>query len=133
MDPSEARRELIAQHEQLRAAAAEAEALARRLVADEPVEPQLDRCLEELRSVWTAHNLAEQAVLEPYLLSRDGLGPQRVARMREEHLEEHLVLTTFLAQPLADVAKGFADFREELLAHMEAEERTFLDPRVLAR
>jgi hypothetical protein len=131
MDPSEARSLLLAQHERLRALLLDTEALARRFVAAAEVATALDRSLAELRAAFDEHNKFEASLLEPMLLETDAWGPARLARMVEEHTEEHKVFATFLARRVHEVAPEMPDFAEELLAHMEAEERTFLSPKVL--
>jgi hypothetical protein len=131
MDPSEARQLLLAQHEGLRRLLEQAEVLARQFVACEPVAAALDRALVDLRAAFDEHNRFEASLLEPMLRARDVVGPRRVERMIEEHSEEHRVFTAFLARRVAEVAPELPDFVEEICAHMEAEERTFLSPKAL--
>jgi hypothetical protein len=131
MDPSEARTFLLAQHDRLRALLEDAQALARRFLAGEAVAATLDGALGELRIAFDEHNHFEARLLEPMLRCTDEWGPLRIARMVEEHTEEHRVFTTFLARRVSEVAPELSDFAEEIAAHMEAEERTFLSPKVL--
>jgi hypothetical protein len=70
-------------------------------------------------------------VLEPLLSRSDAWGPRRVDRMFEEHKGEHAALLAAMDVSTANVAAELADLCEELEAHMAAEERTFLSPRVL--
>jgi hypothetical protein len=131
MDPSQARTLLIAQHDRLRTLLAETEALSRRFLAGEPTAAALDTALGDLRAAFEEHNRFEASLLEPMLAATGELGPRRIERMVEEHTEEHRVFTAFLARRVADVAPELPDFVEEIIAHMEAEERTFLNPKLL--
>lgn len=131
MERPEARTQLLRQHGRLRELLGTARALATRLVAGESVEPDLAACLASLRDAFAEHNRTEEALLEPLLAGADAWGPARVARMLEEHVAEHRAMAEFLARPPADAAPGLADFAEQIEAHMDAEERTFLSAKVL--
>jgi gamma-glutamyltranspeptidase len=131
MDPSEARRRLLNQHDHLRALIAGALQLAELRSKGSPVTDELSARLDELRRVFAAHNELETSLLEPMLRSGDAWAPARVARMLEEHAAEHAVFSTFFHGSIDSMATGLAEFAEEVDAHMAAEERTFLSPRVL--
>lgn len=122
---------LLEQHEQLRARLLDAEVLARRFLRKEEVSEELDRALGRLRDSFTEHNRYEEALLAPLLRLDPDVGERRIERMVEEHAEEHRVIRAFLARPRHEIAPELGDWVEEIEAHMEAEERTFLSPRVL--
>lgn len=132
VEPTEVRTRLLEQHEGLRRMLREAIGVALRLLAGEAVSRDLERRLRELRSAYAAHNHYEETVLEPLLIRDAGVGPARIARMLEEHVAEHRELEAFLTRPAAEIAPDLVDFVEQLEAHMQAEERTFLSPRALS-
>jgi len=131
MTPSEARSKLLQQHDRLRELVGHAGDLAARLLRGEFVLVKFSRALLELRNALRQHNQAEEALLEPLLRSGDAAASLRVNRMTEEHATEHAVMRAVLVGTGKDVAVRMADFAEDLLAHMAAEERTFLSPAVL--
>jgi len=131
MKRSEARTQLLRQHDWLREIMAAAVALGERLLVGEAVREELLRALTELRDALAEHNRDEEAMLENVLRDADAWGPLRVARMFEEHRAEHAAMRDALAGTEIEVAHRFADFSEQLEAHMAAEERTFLSPAVL--
>jgi hemerythrin superfamily protein len=131
MKPSDARRLLLGQHEHLRLLVGLVEKLGARLLAGESVGERFREALGDLRKTFAAHNVSETELLEPMLRSADEWGPLRVARMTEEHLAEHAALRELLHGDERDVARRIPDFAEELLAHMDAEERTVLSVGVL--
>jgi iron-sulfur cluster repair protein YtfE (RIC family) len=131
MEPDAARRELLAQHADLRRRLASAEMLARRLMRGDDVMAELGVVIDQLHDAFAQHNRSEEALIVPLLELDPAIGPRRVARMIEEHAEEHRVMRAFLKRPLAEVAAELTDWAEELAAHMDAEERTFLSVAVL--
>ncbi len=131
MSASEAREELLKQHQRLRHLLAGAEDLARQVLAGAEVVPVFSGALTVLRTELAAHNAAEEAALVPLLRAGDAYGAARVQRMFEEHAGEHAVLLAALDGTPAVVAGRMAEVAEDLRAHMEAEERTILHPKVL--
>jgi hypothetical protein len=122
----ETRKRLLAQHERLRDLLDRVLVFADHFLADKPVAEDLGLALAELRIAFTAHNELEQSLLEPLLQATGTWGPARIERMREEHAAEHAAFVAFLGQPLEVLARNVVDFVEDLEAHMQAEERTFL-------
>ena len=131
MIPSEAREQLLRQHEHLRELIGSMQVLAGRLRLGEPVALDLEHGLEALRRALAEHNLFEKAILEPILRQDPSWGPLRVDRMLEEHAAEHAMFEAALVGDDLAVAGRLAELAEELDAHMMAEERTFLSPGVL--
>jgi iron-sulfur cluster repair protein YtfE (RIC family) len=131
MMPSAARDALLAQHARLRVLFGEALALARLREATGDGGPALEELMPRISRAFAEHNRYEEAVLRPVLLARDGLGPVRVERMMEEHVEEHRAFVEQLAAGALQCAAALADFVEEVEAHMAAEERVFLNVAVL--
>ncbi|MCC6999440.1 MAG: hemerythrin domain-containing protein [Deltaproteobacteria bacterium] len=138
MLPSEAREELLSQHAELRRLLSLAATLAGQVLADaaagtpSPSDlPELHRLLARLQSALSDHNKSEESLLEPMLRDADAWGPQRVARMVEEHKGEHSAFRKALEGEDLDVAARLPELAEELEAHMLAEERTFLSAGVL--
>jgi len=131
MKPTDARELLLAQHAHLRILVGLVERLSARLLCGEPVAERFREAMHDLRRTFAQHNAAEAELLEPMLRPADAWGPLRVARMTEEHAAEHAVMARLLEGEDLEVARHIPDFAEELLAHMDAEERTVLSPAVL--
>ncbi|HKA87035.1 MAG TPA: hemerythrin domain-containing protein [Haliangiales bacterium] len=131
MNPSEARAHILREHDRLRELLAAAETAAARLLAGVDDADRFRGIVAELRTALAEHNAHEEALIEPMLAGVDAVAPLRIRRMVEEHAAEHAALRAHLAGPEAEIAHRMSDLAEDLLAHMEAEERTFLHPRVL--
>lgn len=131
MQPTAARKLLLAQHERIRSHLAGCTALARQLRAGEPVQAALDAALDGLRHDFAEHNVTENALIEPLLAASSSYATVLIDRMLEEHVAEHAAFWDLLAGPAAALAERIPDLVDELDAHMAAEERTFLSPQVL--
>jgi Hemerythrin HHE cation binding domain len=131
MRPDDVRRILIGQHVALREHLETASVLARDLVQGTTVGTAFREVLIELQAIFAAHNRCEETWLEPILRPADPIGRLRVARMFEEHRAEHQLMAAALTGDDLTVARRMPDLAEDLLAHMEAEERTVLHPAVL--
>ena len=127
------RDDLIGQHAALRALLADATREARRLRAEEDgAERSFALAIVALRKGLAAHNDAEEALLTPLLATQDRAGVLRAQRMLEEHGAEHALFVRLLDRTLLVVAAKMDALAEDLEAHMQAEERTFLSPVVFA-
>jgi len=131
MDPSVARARLLEQHQGLRDRLEHVSGLVGQFASGAPVADALGAAVAGVATAFDEHNAFEETLLTPMLAATDGFADVRIARMVGEHTEEHRAFAAFLTGPLPDVAAGWADFAEEIVAHMEAEERTFLHPWVL--
>jgi hypothetical protein len=131
MDPSVARARLLEQHQDLRDRLGRVTLLVKDLLAGLPVADALGVAVAGVATAFDEHNAFEETLLTPMLAATDAFSDVRIARMVGEHTEEHRAFSAFLASPLPAVAAGWADFAEEISAHIEAEERTFLHPWVL--
>lgn len=123
--------QLIAQHEQLRTRLASC-ALAARLFR-EGVLPadDLDEALETLRRELDAHQQTESTQIRKLLYGPAAWGSLLIDRMLEEHIAEHVALRTLMTGTSREIAGRIDELAEELAAHMDAEERTFLAPGTL--
>jgi len=130
MNPSEARNQLLQEHARLRVLVRTAEDAAHRLLTGKDDLGPFRLALTELRDAFAQHNISEEELLWHMLSDADAWGPVRVRGMIEEHVGEHCAMRAALADEL-DIAPRMRDLAEELLAHMDAEERTFLDSSVL--
>jgi iron-sulfur cluster repair protein YtfE (RIC family) len=131
MKPSQALLSLLEQHARLRdLAGAALSAAARRLAADGPTSA-FHQSIVDLRRALAEHNVCEEAFLSPMLHADTTMGAARVKRMMEEHVAEHAAFRAAIQGDDLEVARGLPDLVEELEAHMQAEERTFLSPAVL--
>jgi len=133
MDPQAARKQLIAQHDEIRAHLNACSIWARRLRDGEPVHAELDAALAALRQDFMAHNATETELVRPLLRDSPHWGTLLIDRMLEEHVAEHAAFWDVLSGATAEIAGRIDELIEELDAHMAAEERTFLSPLVLAR
>lgn len=130
--PSAIRRALLDDHIRLRRLLRDLEEVAGRMLAGEPVSQELRATALMFRRALDAHNTIEEAHLKPLLQSVDAWGDVRVDQMLIDHLEEHKSL--LLALSVADamrMAAAVPSFAEDLRAHMELEEKTFLSGEVL--
>ncbi len=126
--PSRALAELKAQHDALRGMMARCEELADELDAGNMGPTQLLREVARLRLAFDAHNQFEEQLLRPVLLDADWFGEVRVARMIEEHVDEHRAMRKQLDSTVTSELRGvIANLRK----HLEEEERYFLSKRVL--
>jgi Hemerythrin HHE cation binding domain len=126
--PSRALAELKAQHDALREMMDRCEALADGLDASEQAPAQLTREVADLRLAFEAHNSFEEQLLRPVLRASDELAELRIDRMVEDHVGEHRAMG---AQLSATEPGALRDAIEMLRAHLDAEERYLLSPRVL--
>lgn len=136
--PSDVHARLAQEHARLRVLLAEIGAL-----ADGPLEGPSEQTVVDLAALLSrlalllaAHNASEEAALRPLLALTDAWGPERIDEMVKDHIAEHAALRGMIAplKDLTDVA-GLRRSSAELVAllrdHLEEEERTFLNARVL--
>jgi iron-sulfur cluster repair protein YtfE (RIC family) len=135
MDTTTVRKQLLAQHDRIRADLVGCWRLAQRLRGGAPVSVELELAIAQLQSDFDDHNRAESELLAPLLLHESQDRPTRgrllVERMIEEHLAEHGAFRELLRGPVLTVAANMEEVVDELEAHMAAEERTFLSPLIL--
>jgi iron-sulfur cluster repair protein YtfE (RIC family) len=131
MRPSHARLVLLEQHARLRELAATAQSLATDVLAGASDIAAFCQAIDQLRHAVEEHNAREEAFLTPFLQAEPSLGALRARRMLEEHAAEHAVLLQTLDGDPREVAANLADLLDDLEAHMQAEERTFLHVAVL--
>lgn len=138
MRPSEIRKCILEQHQELRDLLANVDALAKRAVAGEA------GCAAELRQAGrvlldklVAHLDLEDRTLVPAVRDTDSWGEERAARLSQEHLEQRELFEYILAR-LRDAERAsillgreLHAFVEALLADMEHEEQTILDENLL--
>jgi len=126
----DALRELAAQHAALRDQIARCEELADELDAGRIEAAQLLAAVSELRLAFDAHNRFEERLLRPILLDRGpgALRALRVARMARDHTEEHRAMRRGLEPTTSSQLR---DALDSLSAHLDAEERSFVTPKIL--
>jgi iron-sulfur cluster repair protein YtfE (RIC family) len=126
--PSQALATLSTQHAELREMIARCEDLADGLDAGHVEPSQLLREVATLRSAFDTHNRFEERVLHPVLLDADWSGAVRIARMVEDHVEEHRSMRRDLdATASSELRAVLANLR----VHLDSEERYFLNKKVL--
>jgi hypothetical protein len=131
MKPTIAREKFVAQHEALRRLLGVAEDAASKMLEYGPVLDAFQHAVVNLATALLEHNAAEAELLEPMLRAGDDWAELRIERMIEEHVAEHAALRATLTGDDMDVARTMSRFSEDLRAHMDAEERTFLHPKAL--
>lgn len=128
MTPTDARAQLIDQHDTLRLIMDTCDDLANELDAGR-IEPEtLTREIARLRLAFDAHNKFEEQILRPVLMAHDAFGAVRIDRMIDDHVQEHAAMRARLGAPATE---GLRDIIETLRAHLEAEERYLLTSKAL--
>ena len=130
--PSAIRRAFLDDHVRLRRSLRELERLSIGVRSDAKVAPALEEAARAFCRALEAHNEAEEAQLTELLRTGDAWGSIRHEKMLLEHLEEHreLVLALVAMDP-GSLSLAIPAFADQLRAHIEREERTFLSAEVL--
>ena len=100
MNPEQARLQLLAQHDRLRAHLETCTRLARLA----GLEAELDAALASLREALAAHNEAETAIVGELFRGSPSWGQLLIDRMLEEHVAEHAAFWELLSGAPAEVA-----------------------------
>jgi iron-sulfur cluster repair protein YtfE (RIC family) len=135
MDLDRLRKELVAEHDAIRAQLADAERVAAALLdgRSDRSEAELREMLAQLQVAFDRHSAREQEVLVPILRQVDpAWGPERVEIMDLEHTRAHVALlqaTEEAAKAITtlDLVATTGALAEELRGHMKKEERYLLD------
>jgi hypothetical protein len=135
MTPSEIRRELLAQHEQIRIMTEVVQTIAERARKGVDGPGDLEKCILRLDEAVRAHNVREEQLLRDLVRSKDAWGAARLAVMDDEHTHAHERLQAAirgvpgLSPGLAGV--GVVAMVRLLREHMDREEAAFLNADVL--
>lgn len=138
MTLNEIRKTLLAEHQDLRGLAADADAKARSVQGGDPgALAELRVVLRHLDEAIQLHNHNEEQLLRGVIRNLDAWGNEREALMDEHHRAEHATLVKSLLDcaTLADgdQAAGRArDLIAGVLDHMVREEQEILHPDVLS-
>lgn len=133
---SRIRKIILTEHAGLRAGLGAIEALLDQVVAgDKAARAEAHQQLVALLQTFLRHIEHEERILQPVLEVIDEWGPERRARMDQEHkLQRGQVTQLAGAHPDADPAawaREVRSFAKELLRDMDDEEMTCLSPTVL--
>lgn len=128
MTAEHTRLEMLAQHDRLRKHLQRCTSLARLVRVDPNAGPALDDALETLRTEFAAHNETETTAIRKLLHGPAAWGSLMIDRMLEEHVAEHAAFWDLLTGTRDEVSQRIDELADELEAHMDAEERTFLAP-----
>ena len=138
MNPSEVRKQILAEHERLRARLRDIEATVQHAAAgDVGAAATIRRQLGELLAALRSHVRAEEAALVPALAATDAWGPERAAQIQADHVTQLRVLASWDravgddGMPMDELAARLRQFAGQLWADMEAEERDLLHPDLL--
>jgi hypothetical protein len=127
IEPGEALRELLAQHDMLRAIIDRCVELADDLDRGSGEPDRLVREVARLRVAFAVHNGYEEGVIPAILRELDAFGEVRVASMLADHAAEHASLRVRLAGPTTELRAALRELRE----HLATEEEVYLCARVL--
>jgi hypothetical protein len=134
MKPSEIRRELLAQHEQIRKMTEVTQTIAEG-VQKGASQGDLKKCIARLDEAVRAHNAREEELLRDLVPTADAWGEARLAVMDDEHMRAHARLQAAihgvpsLSPGIAGV--GVVAMVRLLREHMDREEAVFLNAEVL--
>jgi iron-sulfur cluster repair protein YtfE (RIC family) len=131
MSVEHTRLHLLDQHARIRMHVQRCARLAKLAAFDEAAGTELDASLASLRKELAAHNETETAIIRQLLDGPSARSKLLIDRMFEEHVAEHAAFWELLSGTRAEVAARIDDLADEIDAHMAAEERTFLAPRML--
>jgi hypothetical protein len=135
MTPSQILSLLLADHSSLREMVRETRRVADLARQGAPVTDDLLESLSAMAASLRAHSAREEELLHGLLRSVDAWGPARAEIMDEEHVEQHSALHGAIVRipntPGEFAGAGVAELLDQLLEHMEREERAFLNPQVL--
>lgn len=119
---SATRERILVDHALLRALMADLAALARAVVHDEKLRPDVRRALARLRASLENHLEFEDAALVPLLLEADAWGPVRAEELAKEHREHHAVLLA-LTEDAGEGVRAVETLAEEMMWFVNALER----------
>ncbi len=132
---SQIRSELLGEHARLRVLVEDARRCAACVSCDGAPVDTLARSLAQLADEVRRHNLHEEELLGRLLPHTDAWGVARGEIMNEEHIHEHEALYAALLgipqTPYEFAGGGVQLLLEQLLEHMEREEKAFLGEEVL--
>lgn len=131
MKPSEVRARVLQDHERLRLALAELDALVAAVGEGRPATVLRDRTRALLASL-EAHLALEDEILFPAIEGMDAWGPVRAARMQAEHTEQRAELARLssLEKQVRDpeLCEAVKKLAKDLRGDMHREEAELLDP-----
>jgi hypothetical protein len=137
VDAGAALRGILWQHRRIRTLLDHAHSVAEAALDDRAPSPNaVAAAIGAVRSIMEVHLTFEETVLLPILHDDLPLGPQRAARLRDEHARQRTTLATIHAEAraypeLGMLAAKLAFLTEWLLADMEEEEKSLLVPDVV--
>lgn len=136
MKPSEIRKELLGQHQDLRVRIAQARDVVARCQRKEAGSDDLHRALVHVADAVRMHNQREEELMRDVLPTLDAWGPVRKEVMLEEHVVEHAEIYDALmhATQGSDLEKAAASalaLFDHMGEHMAREEKVFLSADLL--
>jgi len=137
VDASTARRGILAQHERIREMLERARTVADKALDEAPLPPDaVASAIGDIRATLDVHLRFEEKVLCEILEDDLPLGPERAARLREDHEKQRATLASLHDEARAApgrpiLAAKLAFLASWLLDDMEEEERSLLTPDVV--
>ena len=137
LDAGTAREAILAQHHRIRALLARAGGIAEAaLDGRAPSTDAVASAIGDIRTIMEVHLAFEEKSLLPILRDDPPLGPERAARLLDEHKRQRETLSTLHREAsafpdLAILPAKLAFLTEWLLADMNEEERSLLIPDVV--
>lgn len=137
MQPSEVRRRVLRDHDQLRRQIEDVSRLASDVITRDVDVGGLRAAAAALLASLAEHMKWEDRYLAPALENADAWGPERVALLSEDHRNQREFLSELVdrlhdtaSRPL-ELAAGLLEWIDSLHRDMEEEEAAFLDPDIL--
>ena len=137
LDAGTAREAILAQHHRIRALLTRARGVAEAaLDGSAPTSDAVASAIGDIRTIMEVHLAFEEKSLLPILREDPPLGPERAARLLDEHRRQRETLSTLHREAcafpdLAILPAKLAFLTEWLLADMNEEERSLLVPEVV--
>ena len=129
LDAGTAREAILAQHHRIRTLLARAKSVAEAALDGSPPAPDaVASAIGDIRTIMEVHLAFEEKSLLPILRDDPPLGPERAARLLDEH---HRQRETCAFPDLAILPAKLSFLTEWLLADMGEEERSLLIPEVI--
>lgn len=131
MKPSEIRKELLEQHQDLRVRIDQAREVVARCQRGQAGSDDLHRALVHVADAVRMHNQREEELMRDVLPTVDAWGPVRKEVMLEEHVVEHSEIYDALLQAgqggdLGKASTTALVLFERMVEHMAREEKVFL-------
>lgn len=127
MEPSKIRKELLAQHADIRTKMDLVRSALDLRQKGQGSDRELLDCLQQLKESVAVHNARENELLRDFIRDVDMWGPLRVEGMHDAHEKEHSAINEALDEAMKKVSgEGLSQLLSRMTEHMELEEKDVL-------